>query len=167
MFYVYILKLNNGQLYTGYTADLRRRFSEHQAGKSAFTSARLPVELIHYEAYKLESDARRFVFRQHRRGFVHRKRHSPCRGYRRSVPAGSGWQGRDRQECFLPVSSRLIVEHPASPGGWETQGNNSADAVSPPQTCRNDTNETESKDRIINQIRQFCRTAVNTQGLPK
>ena len=59
MFYVYILKLNNGQLYTGYTADLRRRLSEHQAGKSAFTSERLPVELIHYEAYKLESDARR------------------------------------------------------------------------------------------------------------
>jgi len=59
MFYVYILKLNNGQLYTGYTADLRRRLAEHQTGKSVFTSKRLPVELIHYEAYKLESDARR------------------------------------------------------------------------------------------------------------
>ncbi len=59
MFYVYILKLNNGQLYTGYTSDLKRRIAEHQSGQSEFTSKRLPVELIHYEAYKLESDARR------------------------------------------------------------------------------------------------------------
>ncbi len=59
MFYVYILKLNNDQLYTGYTSDLKRRLAEHQSGHSPFTSERLPVELIHYEAYKLESDARR------------------------------------------------------------------------------------------------------------
>lgn len=59
MYYVYILKLNNLQLYTGYTSDLKRRMAEHQQGKCAFTSDRLPVELIHYEAYSLESDARR------------------------------------------------------------------------------------------------------------
>ena len=38
MFYVYILKRNNGLLYTGYTADLKHRLSGHQAGKSAFPS---------------------------------------------------------------------------------------------------------------------------------
>ncbi len=59
MFYVYILRLNNNQLYTGYTSDLKRRIAEHQTGQSEFTAKRLPVELIHYEAYKLESDARR------------------------------------------------------------------------------------------------------------
>ena len=59
MFYVYLLKLKNNQLYTGYTSDLKRRVAEHQRGKCEFTSERLPVELIHYEAYKLESDARR------------------------------------------------------------------------------------------------------------
>ena len=58
MCYVYILRLNNNQLYTGYCSDLKRRLAEHQAGKSAFTSQRLPSS-AHYEAYSLESDARR------------------------------------------------------------------------------------------------------------
>lgn len=59
MYYIYILHLANNQLYTGYTADLKRRLHEHQNGKSDFTSKHLPVKLIHYEAYALESDARR------------------------------------------------------------------------------------------------------------
>ena len=59
MYYVYILLLSNTQLYTGYTSDLKRRLQEHQHGKSEFTSQRLPVRLIHYEAYSLGSDARR------------------------------------------------------------------------------------------------------------
>ena len=59
MYYVYLLRLSNGLFYTGYTSDLRRRLREHQQGKSEFTSRYLPVELIHYEAYKQESDARR------------------------------------------------------------------------------------------------------------
>ena len=59
MYYVYILLLSNNQLYTGYTSDLKRRMQEHQHGKSEFTSQHLPVRLIHYEAYSLESDARR------------------------------------------------------------------------------------------------------------
>ena len=58
-YYVYILKLGNGQLYTGYSSDVRRRLTEHTSGKVRFTSKRQPVELIHYEAYRLESDARR------------------------------------------------------------------------------------------------------------
>ncbi len=59
MFYVYILRLSNHCLYTGSTNDLKRRMKEHQSGKSEFTSKFLPLELIHYEAYKKESDARR------------------------------------------------------------------------------------------------------------
>src|SRR3990167_2005559 len=59
MFYVYILKLNNGQLYTGYTGDLRRRVTEHKQGKVDSTRHKQPVELIHYEAYLKDSDARR------------------------------------------------------------------------------------------------------------
>ncbi len=58
MYYVYILQLNNSQFYTGYTSDLKRRIHEHKSGKCKFTSQRLPVELIYYEAYILESDAR-------------------------------------------------------------------------------------------------------------
>ena len=59
MFYVYILLLSNRQLYTGYTTDLERRLGEHHRGGVAFTRDRLPVELIHNEAYALETDARR------------------------------------------------------------------------------------------------------------
>ncbi len=59
MYYIYILLLNNKQIYTGFTSDLRRRIQEHKSAKVKFTSKRLPVKLIHYEAYILESDARR------------------------------------------------------------------------------------------------------------
>jgi putative endonuclease len=59
MWYVYILRLGNGQLYTGYTQDLKRRMREHRAGKVRSTKSRIPLELIHYEAYLKDSDARR------------------------------------------------------------------------------------------------------------
>ncbi len=56
---VSILALCNKQLDTGCTGDLKRRMAEHLAGKSIFTSQRLPVKLIHYEAYLKKSDAER------------------------------------------------------------------------------------------------------------
>ncbi|MDD3887242.1 MAG: GIY-YIG nuclease family protein [Patescibacteria group bacterium] len=59
MYYVYILLLNNNQLYTGYTANLKQRISEHKRGKASFTSKMLPLKLIHYEAYLLRTDALR------------------------------------------------------------------------------------------------------------
>ncbi len=53
MYYVYLLKLNHSekQYYVGSTPDLRRRYSEHQEGKSFFTKSKLPVKLIYYECY--------------------------------------------------------------------------------------------------------------------
>jgi putative endonuclease len=59
MFYVYILLLNNKQFYTGFSCDLKRRIYEHKSGNVDFTKQRLPVRLIHYEAYLLKSDAER------------------------------------------------------------------------------------------------------------
>ena len=59
MFYVYILLTGNRQLYTGYTADLKRRIQEHENGKVRSTRAYGPVKLLHYEAYTLQSDAMR------------------------------------------------------------------------------------------------------------
>ena len=56
---MYILLLSNGQLYTGYTTDLNRRLLEHENGCVDSAAKRRPVELIHYEAYGRESDARR------------------------------------------------------------------------------------------------------------
>ncbi|MEK7089458.1 MAG: GIY-YIG nuclease family protein [Patescibacteria group bacterium] len=50
MHYVYILRNNTKKtIYIGYTSDLRRRLKEHKDKKP---------ELLYYEAYKDEKDAR-------------------------------------------------------------------------------------------------------------
>ncbi len=59
MHYLYILLLNNNNLYTGTTANLKRRFDEHVRGNVNSTEFKGPVKLIHYEAYLLKSDADR------------------------------------------------------------------------------------------------------------
>ena len=59
MFYLYVLKSQKDEeLYIGSTNDLKRRIKEHQSGKSFSTKLRRPFELIYYEAYKNEKDAR-------------------------------------------------------------------------------------------------------------
>lgn len=60
MFYVYVLKnLSKGNLYIGYTKNLRRRIAEHKAGK-VYTTQRYgnSIGLVYYEAYKDEEDAK-------------------------------------------------------------------------------------------------------------
>jgi|BioPla2DNA2_1021312.scaffolds.fasta_scaffold21706_1 putative endonuclease len=57
MYYVYIIQNEQKQLYTGYTSDLRRRIKEHNRGISKSTR-NSKWELIYYEAYKSEKDAR-------------------------------------------------------------------------------------------------------------
>ena len=59
-FYVYVLKSKkDGEFYIGSTNDLRRRFKEHNDGKVFSTKSHIPFEIIYYEAYKKEEDARR------------------------------------------------------------------------------------------------------------
>ena len=48
----------DGNLYVGYTNDLKARFDKHNAGKVQATSYRRPLKLIYYEAYLDEWDAR-------------------------------------------------------------------------------------------------------------
>jgi predicted GIY-YIG superfamily endonuclease len=50
--------LKDFKRYIGSTTDLKRRFREHQDGKVHSTKSRTPFELIYYEAYKSEKDAR-------------------------------------------------------------------------------------------------------------
>lgn len=60
MFYVYVLKSKKDRnLYIGSTDDLRRRMKEHNTGRVFSTKSRRPFELIYYEAYKAEKDARK------------------------------------------------------------------------------------------------------------
>lgn len=56
--YVYVLRsLADGNFYTGYTNDLRRRLTEHEAGQVQSTKSRLPIELVYYEASHSQVDA--------------------------------------------------------------------------------------------------------------
>lgn len=59
MYYVYILHCADGRLYTGYTHDLKQRFSSHEKGLVFATKLRRPVKLIHYEAFLDESDGKK------------------------------------------------------------------------------------------------------------
>ncbi|MBI3589094.1 MAG: GIY-YIG nuclease family protein [Candidatus Liptonbacteria bacterium] len=58
MFYVYVLQNKNKRWYTGSTGDLRKRFDEHNNGKSKYTNWNGPYILIYYEACDNEQDAR-------------------------------------------------------------------------------------------------------------
>ena len=58
MYYVYILQsLKDRGLYIGFTTDLKKRFQEHQKGKSIATKSRIPFKLIHYQAFVDKNDA--------------------------------------------------------------------------------------------------------------
>jgi len=51
MFYIYLIKKGNGQLYIGFTANLKRRLEEHKARWGQ-------LKLIYFEAYNDEFLAR-------------------------------------------------------------------------------------------------------------
>lgn len=58
-YYVYVLQSEKSKrLYTGFTNDLRKRFKEHNDGKSTYTKHRGPYKLIYYEACLDKDDAR-------------------------------------------------------------------------------------------------------------
>ena len=58
MYYVYILKsLKDGNIYTGYSNNLKRRIEQHQLGLVKSTKNRLPIKLIYYEAFLDKKDA--------------------------------------------------------------------------------------------------------------
>ena len=59
MVYVYVLKSQkDGQMYIGSTKDIQQRITEHNKGQVFSTRSRTPFELMYYEAYKDEHDAR-------------------------------------------------------------------------------------------------------------
>lgn len=60
MYYVYILySQKDKKLYTGYSPDLKSRIKKHNSGYIKATKYRRPLELIYYESYKEEPDAKR------------------------------------------------------------------------------------------------------------
>ena len=60
---MYLIKSKKtGNLYTGCTNNLVKRFKEHNENKNFSTKNKGPFELIYYEAYKHKDDA---FFREH------------------------------------------------------------------------------------------------------
>lgn len=60
MFYVYLLQSKDtGKIYTGFSADLKQRLRQHLSGGVHTTKRMGKIELIFYEAFAHEADARR------------------------------------------------------------------------------------------------------------
>ncbi|EJY95893.1 GIY-YIG nuclease family protein [Staphylococcus arlettae] len=56
--YIYIVKCNDGTLYTGYAKDIEQRVAKHNAGKGAkYTKVRRPVTLVYSEVFETKSAA--------------------------------------------------------------------------------------------------------------
>ena len=58
MYYVYVLRNESNEFYTGYTANLKKRLEQHNSGINQSTKGR-QWELVYYEAYTNESYARK------------------------------------------------------------------------------------------------------------
>ena len=59
MFYVYLIQSQKDKdLYLGSTNNLRRRLLEHNSGMTKSIKHRIPFNLVYYEAYASEEDAR-------------------------------------------------------------------------------------------------------------
>ena len=57
-YYTYMLRCNDGSLYTGYTDNIEKRLKKHNEGTaSKYTRSRLPVTLAYLEEYDDKSSA--------------------------------------------------------------------------------------------------------------
>ncbi|MGX9366259.1 GIY-YIG nuclease family protein [Desulfoplanes sp. PS50] len=58
MFYTYVLQSEkDGNLYVGFSKDLKLRFEQHASGRVESTRDRRPLKLIYYEATLVRDDA--------------------------------------------------------------------------------------------------------------
>lgn len=59
-YYVYVLRNSlKDFIYIGYSENLKQRFASHNKGENKSTKSYIPLELIHYEAYRNMTDAKR------------------------------------------------------------------------------------------------------------
>jgi predicted GIY-YIG superfamily endonuclease len=60
MFYTYLLRLSNNDVYVGSTTDLTTRIKDHNEGKNISTKSFRPVKLIYYCAFPNKTQAVKF-----------------------------------------------------------------------------------------------------------
>ena len=57
-YYVYMLLIENGAIYCGYTDDLEKRFKAHMEGKGAkYTRANKPLKIVFSKEFETKSEA--------------------------------------------------------------------------------------------------------------
>lgn len=76
-YYTYVLlSQKDNKFYTGYTANLKRRFEEHNKGLVKSTKNRRPLILIYYEACLNQQDAthrEKYLKTFHGKMFLHNR----------------------------------------------------------------------------------------------
>jgi putative endonuclease len=79
-FWIYILKCSDGSYYTGCTSNLERRINEHNFSKypTAYTSKKLPVELVYSNKLSNVEDA--IKFERQIKGWSRKKKEALIRG---------------------------------------------------------------------------------------
>lgn len=64
MNYTYIVRCEDGSLYTGWTNNLQKRFQKHKEGKGAkYTKAKGAAELVYYQAFATKEEAMKREYR--------------------------------------------------------------------------------------------------------
>lgn len=64
MYYIYILKCNDGTYYTGYTNNVEKRVGIHNSKKGAkYTRGRTPVTLVYTESFLSKGEALKREYR--------------------------------------------------------------------------------------------------------
>jgi len=63
VWFLYLVRCKNGNLYTGISTNVERRFAEHQAGKGAkFLRGKGPLELVYQKKIGTRSEALKAEF---------------------------------------------------------------------------------------------------------
>ncbi|MFH1170025.1 MAG: GIY-YIG nuclease family protein [Candidatus Vogelbacteria bacterium] len=77
MYYVYILKsLKDNSYYTGVTINLEKRLTEHNSGYSAYSSSKIPFEIVWHCTFLDRSKAYNFEkYLKSSSGFAFRNKH--------------------------------------------------------------------------------------------
>ena len=68
----------DGTYYIGYTTDLNRRLTEHNSGKSSYTSGKMPWKVVYYEIFSTKKEAlkrEKFLKKQRNRTFYEKLTH--------------------------------------------------------------------------------------------
>lgn len=79
---MYVLKCQDGTLYTGYTNDLQKRIKTHNLGKGAkYTRARLPVECVYFETFETKQEAMSAEYHFKKRSRLQKIRYIEERGF--------------------------------------------------------------------------------------